>query len=174
MDWDVAKKSLQFHLIKDIFKLLAGASSCKEIHDMQVELIFDIIFIVHQIWRLPAYSLGPPRHRIYPNFQTTFHMRRKSSFKPLFISVECIAVLREEVKKYLLNSDTCLIPGRITEHCSYEGCCLYSADIDVWRINFPFANFWIITIIIIIIIIIIIVNKYLSHYHCHCSFENYF
>ena len=92
---------------------------------MQVELIFDIIFIVHQISRFPAYSLGPPRHRIYPNFQTTFHMRRKSSFKPLFISVECIAVLREEVKKYLLNSDTCLIQEQITEHC------LYSADIDV-------------------------------------------
>ena len=47
MDKDVAKTSLQFLLIKGIFKLFAGASSCKEIHEMQVDLIFDIIFIVH-------------------------------------------------------------------------------------------------------------------------------
>ena len=94
-------KKIQSLLIKDIFKLLAGASSCKRIHDMQVELIFDIIYIVHQILHLPAYSLSPSRHRIYPNFQTTFHMRRKSSFEPWSISVECIIVLTEEVENIL-------------------------------------------------------------------------
>ena len=81
-DIDVAQTSLQFLLIKGIFELLAGASSCKEIHAMQVELIFDIVFIVHQIWHLPAHSLSPLPHGMYPNYQTTLHMRGKSSFKP--------------------------------------------------------------------------------------------
>ena len=35
--------------------------------------------------------------------------------------------------------DIYLIPGQITKHCCYKGCCLYSTDIDVSRINFSFA-----------------------------------
>ena len=59
-----------------------GDNSMEEIHAMQVELIFDIIFIVHQIWHLPAHSLSPLQHGMYPNYQTTFHMRGESSSKP--------------------------------------------------------------------------------------------
>ena len=59
-----------------------GDNSMEEIHAMQVELIFDIIFIVHQIWHLPAHSLSPLQHGKYPNYQTTFHMRGESSSKP--------------------------------------------------------------------------------------------
>ena len=107
---------------------------------MQVELVFDIIFIVHQISRLPAYSWSPSRHRIYPNFQTTFHMRRGSSFKPWFISVECITALTEEMKNIICPRTPVWFKNKQPCIVIMKASVLYSADVDVWRINFSFAH----------------------------------
>ena len=138
---------------------------------MQVELIFDIIYIVHQILHLPAYSLSPSRHRIYPNFQTTFHMLRNSSFKPWFISVEkseCIIVLTEEVDNILYPRTPVWFketwPSIVIIKAGFNIPLILTSE----RSTFNFLIYW---------IIIIIITQYLSHYHFHChrcSYDNYF
>ena len=56
-----------------------------------------------------------------------------------------------------MSSDTCLLAGEITEHCCYEGCCLYCGVINV----FPEGS----TFHLCICWIIIVITQYLRDFH---------
>ena len=118
--------------------------------------------MVHQISCFPAISLSE-----YTNISIffIFHMRRKSSFKPWFISVECIPVLADEVKKILgprtlfnsrkKKSIVAMKAVRILQMLTSEGS------------TFHLLICW----------IIFIITQYISHLHFNCyhrSCSNYF